>query len=80
MPRYELLLKELLQLTVPEHVDHEHIQEAYDLVRKITTQINENKKSADMQKALDAELEKSKNLMVKKRDPIGDYSANILAP
>lgn len=41
IPRYELLLKELLQNTGENHYDHKHILEALELVKVTAIHINE---------------------------------------
>jgi len=44
IPRYELLLKELLKFTIPEHVDYEPLKKGLQLVHDVCEQINEKKK------------------------------------
>lgn len=44
LPRYELLLKNLADLTPSTHVDHQNLVAAYNEVRKVNEYINERKK------------------------------------
>lgn len=39
IPRYELLLKELLKLTLEEHIDRPNIEKALTMVKEICTQV-----------------------------------------
>eukprot|EP01132_Coremiostelium_polycephalum_P004619 gene4619-5770_t len=44
IPRYELLLREIIKYTNPDHIDYRNLQEAYNSVREINNYINNNKK------------------------------------
>ncbi|KAJ8028275.1 Rho guanine nucleotide exchange factor 17 [Holothuria leucospilota] len=47
IPRYELLLKDLIDNTPPDHEDFESLNMALDTVRKLATAVNESKNLAD---------------------------------
>jgi hypothetical protein len=47
IPRYELLLRDLLRITPPDHPDHDNLQAALDKVKVIASYINESKRVAD---------------------------------
>jgi hypothetical protein len=44
LPRYELLLKNLSELTPTTHVDYQNLIAAYNEVKKVNEYINERKK------------------------------------
>lgn len=59
IPRYQLLIQELLKKTVPEHPDHEDLQHALAKILQLAEEMNSSKrdseligKVADVQKAL----------------------------
>ncbi|KAL6077133.1 Rho guanine nucleotide exchange factor (GEF) 17, variant 2 [Balamuthia mandrillaris] len=47
LPRYQLLLKELLRFTHEEHVDYAHLKQASELATELNSVINENKRRSD---------------------------------
>jgi hypothetical protein len=47
MPRYQLLLKELLKFTPESHVDHQNLKEAADAVTEVNVYINRKKQEQD---------------------------------
>eukprot|EP00808_Paulinella_micropora_P020741 g14008.t1 len=47
LPRYSLLLKELLKCTIPEHMDFRGLKGALDDIGECTTQLNERKYAMD---------------------------------
>jgi hypothetical protein len=56
LPRYALLLKELLKYTPPDHKDHHHLTNALDKIRAVTDFVNENKRKAEnMQRVIDVQ-------------------------
>mmetsp|Transcript_43455 Transcript_43455/g.109693 ORF Transcript_43455/g.109693 Transcript_43455/m.109693 type:complete len:775 (-) Transcript_43455:9-2333(-) len=44
LPRYVLLLQDLLRHTIPEHRDHEHLSKAVAIVKDITSHVNKSKR------------------------------------
>eukprot|EP01132_Coremiostelium_polycephalum_P009091 gene9091-11142_t len=57
MPRYELLLKEILKHTQEDHVEYKNIKSAFESIRNINQYINERKKNVDSRSKL-LELQK----------------------
>jgi hypothetical protein len=47
VPRYELLLKELLKATLPSNQDYRSMQLAYQLIQHVNARINKDKKAAE---------------------------------
>jgi hypothetical protein len=47
VPRYELLLKELLKATLPSNQDFRSMQLAYQLIQHVNARINKDKKAAE---------------------------------
>jgi len=47
LPRYALLLKELIKFTEPTHVDYENLNDAHDKVKEVNTYINKRKQDSD---------------------------------
>ncbi len=47
MPRYQLLLKELLKFTPESHVDYQNLKEAADAVTEVNVYINRKKQEQD---------------------------------
>ncbi|KAG9394989.1 RhoGEF domain [Carpediemonas membranifera] len=55
IPRYEMLLKELLKNTRSSHVDWPSLTDAYSTVQQVATYVNERKRSAEkLEKMLNA--------------------------
>lgn len=59
IPRYELLIRELIKLTPEDHVDLANLTKAADLVHTVATQINERQSDPEFQAAMQAVLERS---------------------
>jgi len=53
VPRYELLLRDLLKHTWKEHPDRKNLQEAFDGIRKSISKINESKRVDSTKKRLE---------------------------
>jgi len=64
LPRYELLLNELLKFTEQPHVDYENIQVAYAVAKKINQDINSRQKE-------DQTVDHIKNLLQKQHSVAG---------
>jgi len=47
IPRYELMLKDLLKFTWPEHPDYDNLTKALDMVSHVNREINFKKKQSD---------------------------------
>jgi len=47
LPRYMLLLDQLLKFTPPHHIDHRNLDLAFNKVKKITEYLNEAKRNAE---------------------------------
>jgi len=52
LPRYKLLLNQLLENTWPEHVDYESIEAALDKIEKASEYVNNKKKEAEATRKL----------------------------
>jgi hypothetical protein len=50
IPRYKLLLRDLLKLTPPNHIDFENIRIAYEKIDFVAGFVNEQKRAAENQK------------------------------
>lgn len=47
VPRYQLLIKELLKLTSKDHIDYNNLNEALDTITKLNVEINRRKREYD---------------------------------
>lgn len=52
IPRYILLLQDLLKHTPPEHVDYENLKEAMATTKKVADAINEGKRDIENKKKM----------------------------
>jgi len=52
VPRYELLLKELIRFTEESHVDYKNLVQAQEAIRQINAYINQKKKDTDSRQKL----------------------------
>eukprot|EP01113_Clastostelium_recurvatum_P034608 TRINITY_DN4714_c0_g1_i4.p1 TRINITY_DN4714_c0_g1~~TRINITY_DN4714_c0_g1_i4.p1 ORF type:complete len:1170 (-),score=340.73 TRINITY_DN4714_c0_g1_i4:32-3541(-) len=47
LPRYELMLRELIKYTDPTHVDHDNLKNAHQQIQNTNNYINERKRNSD---------------------------------
>uniref|UniRef100_W5NAI4 Rho guanine nucleotide exchange factor 3 n=1 Tax=Lepisosteus oculatus TaxID=7918 RepID=W5NAI4_LEPOC len=47
--KYPLLLREILKSTAPDHPDHQHLQEAMELIQRVVSQVNSKTGEAECQ-------------------------------
>jgi len=61
LPRYEMLLRDLLKHTWPEHPDYKNLQKSLDIIRFSVMQINESKRQDSTKKKVAQFQDKFKN-------------------
>ncbi len=52
LPRYRLLFQQLIEKTVPHHVDYKQIQYCLSLISELTSYVNEKKRTSDLSSSL----------------------------
>eukprot|EP01114_Cavostelium_apophysatum_P015268 TRINITY_DN4122_c0_g1_i4.p1 TRINITY_DN4122_c0_g1~~TRINITY_DN4122_c0_g1_i4.p1 ORF type:complete len:945 (+),score=286.26 TRINITY_DN4122_c0_g1_i4:179-3013(+) len=63
IPRYSLLLKELLKLTTPSHPDYENVSKALEKIKEVTDLINWNVIQTDTAKVYDTIVQNVRGIM-----------------
>jgi hypothetical protein len=69
LPRYEMLLKELLKHTPASHVDYENLVDAIDRIKELNEYVNERKRQTD-----------NRNFILKLQDQIAETPLVLVTP
>mmetsp|Transcript_9378 Transcript_9378/g.12938 ORF Transcript_9378/g.12938 Transcript_9378/m.12938 type:complete len:313 (+) Transcript_9378:185-1123(+) len=81
IPRYELLFRELVKLTPPEHVDYPNLNKCLSVIKDVCTKINENKRNAEgVEEEINKQVKSMKTLkkvLIKRTGTIRKISSSV---
>lgn len=79
VPRYELLLRELVKNTASAHPDHEGLKDAYEMIQKVAEDINEGKRDAEAREKVSEYQELLKDQITNLAQPHRRYIDECMA-